>query len=270
MKGAKGNLKKLIQDVQSLEIPVHAANACYFLVLSLFPTLVLFLGLLRYTSLDPADLMGFMEGFLPAALQPYAWELISSTYANTSRTVLSVSALTALWSAGRGVYGLMKGLNAVYGVEEKRGWLRTRCLCAAYMVLFILTLLLTLVLHVFGNTLVDFLYSRGFLFSFLTDVVDLRFFLLVALQTMLFCAMLSKLPSEDNGFLETLPGALFGSLGWMTVSSLFSVYVRYASRYSNIFGSVYMLALTLLWLYLCVSIVFYGGVLNRILKEFGK
>lgn len=270
MKGAKGNFKKLIRDVQSLEIPVHAANACYFLVLSVFPTLVLLLGLLRYTGLNPADLMTLTEGFLPDALQPYAWELIASTHENTSRTVLSLSALTALWSAGRGIYGLMKGLNAVYGVEERRGWLRTRCVCAAYMVLFILTLLLTLVLHVFGNTLVDYLSSRGVLLAFITDALNLRFFLLVALQTLLFGAMLSKLPGEDNGFWESLPGALFGSLGWMTVSSLFSVYVEHSSRYRSIFGSVYTLALTLLWLYLCVSMVFYGGVLNRILKEIGK
>ena len=56
----------------------------------------------------------------------------------------------------------------------------------------------------------------------------------------------------------------------MTVSSLFSVYVRNFSRYSNIFGSVYAVALLMLWLYVCISIVFYGGLLNRFLLHLQK
>lgn len=259
---------EILRQVQALEIPIHAAHACYFIILAAFPTLVLLLGLLRYTSLEAADLMDLVEGFLPAALQPYAWDLISGTYENTSKVVVSLSALAALWSAGRGIYGLLKGLNAIYGVEEHRNWLRTRFMCAVYMVLFIVVLMLTLVLHVFGNTIVEYLrVMGGESIRFWMDLVDLRFFLLVAVQTLMFCAMFMYLPGKDNGFRESLPGALFGSLGWMTVSSLFSVYVENFSGYANIFGSVYAVALIMLWLYVCVSIVFYGGVLNRILKN---
>lgn len=259
---------EILRQVQALEIPIHAAHACYFIILAAFPTLVLLLGLLRYTSLEAADLMDLVEGFLPAALQPYAWDLISGTYENTSKVVVSLSALAALWSAGRGIYGLLKGLNAIYGVEEHRNWLRTRFMCAVYMVLFIVVLMLTLVLHVFGNTIVEYLrVMGGESIRFWMDLVDLRFFLLVAVQTLMFCAMFMYLPGKDNGFRESLPGALFGSLGWMTVSSLFSVYVENFSGYANIFGSVYAVALIMLWLYVCVSIVFYGGVLNRILKK---
>ena len=55
----------------------------------------------------------------------------------------------------------------------------------------------------------------------------------------------------------------------MGASGLFSLYVEYFPRYANIFGSVYAVALASLWLYVCVSIVFYGALLNRILAETG-
>lgn len=264
-------ISQLLHQVKELEISVHGAHACYFIILSAFPTLVLLLGLLRYTSLEAADLMDLMEGFLPVALQPYAWDLISGTYANTSKVVISVSALTALWSASKGIYGLMKGLNSIYGVQEHRGWLHTRFMCVVYMVLFILVLLLTLVLHVFGNTIMEFLrFHGGESFWLWADLVNLRFFVLVGAQTLLFCVMFMYLPSKDNGFRESLPGALFSSVGWMSVSSLFSVYVEHFSGYTNIFGSVYAVALIMLWLYACISIVFYGALLNRILRDHGK
>ena len=266
--GIIGRVKNYSRWLRTMEIPTHASHACYFIVLAIFPALVLVLGMLRYTSLEAADLMDLVEGILPDALEPYIWRLISGTYENTSKVVVSVSALTALWSASRGVYGLLNGLNAVYGVEEDRGWFRTRCMSVVYTFLFLLVLLLTLVLHVFGNTIAEWIRSSGDPRLFLwTDIIDLGFFVLVAAQTLLFCAMFMYLPNRRNGFWESLPGALFGSLGWLTFSSVFSVYVENFSNYTNVYGSVYAVALAMLWLYMCVSIVFYGAVLNRFLKE---
>jgi membrane protein len=261
-------IRQILRGLRALEIPLHGANACYFMVLSVFPSLVLVLGLLGYTGLKPEDLMNFAEGFLPTALHGYVWQLIGATYAHTSRAVLSLSALAALWSASRGIYGLMGGLNAVYGVKEDRGWLRTRLKCAVYMVMFLAVLMLTLVLHVFGNTILEFLRHRRVAGGWiLTNLVGVRFVLLVLIQTLLFTAMFMFLPHCRNGFRESLPGALLGSLGWMSASSAFSVYVRNFNRYATIFGSVYMMALVMLWLYVCICILFYGGVLNRWLKN---
>lgn len=260
-------IRKWVRQIQALQISLHAAHACYFIALSVFPMLVLMLGLLRYTTLEVGDLQEFAEGFLPEALYAFAWQLISVGYVGTSRIVLSVSALTALWSASRGTYGLMKGLNAVYGAQEDRGWLRTRLVCAVYTFLFLLVLLLTLVLHVFGSTILELLRQQGFRLP--VNLAALRFFLLVLLQTLLFCAMFMFLPRCGNRFGESLPGALFASAGWMTVSALFSEYVRHFSKYATIFGSVYTVALSMVWLYVCICIVFYGGVLNRFLKDLG-
>lgn len=266
--GLIGRGMRLVREIRNLHITTYAGYASYFIILSVFPTLVLMLGLLRYTVLEPADLLDFLGGFLPDALRGYAWNLISYSYANTTRTVVSVSALAALWSAGKGIYGLMKGLNAIYGATEHRGWLRTRLLCAVYMILFILVLLLTLVLHVFGNTLLQFMQHRGKGLAWLgTELLGLRYFLLVTVQTVLFTVMFMYLPDRNNGFWESFPGALFGSFGWMTVSGLFGVYVDGFSRYTSIFGPVGALALAMLWLYICVNILFYGGVLNRYLMK---
>ena len=63
------------------------------------------------------------------------------------------------------------------------------------------------------------------------------------------------------------PGALLASLGWLVFSNLYSIYVRNFSGYANIYGSVYAVALSMLWLYFCVMILLYGGLLNRVLAE---
>ena len=221
------------------------------MVLSAFPMLVLLLGMLRYTALEPQDLMELCRVFLPEALQGLAWQLILDTEGNGS--LLSVSALTALWSAGRGMYGILRGLNAVAGVREERSWLRVRLLSAGYTLLFILVLVLTLTLHVFGGRLLEYFGLRR--------LGGLRFAVLLLVQTMVFCGMYVRLPSRKGSVGGCFPGAVLASLGWTGVSAGFS---WYAGRFP---GGMYLAVMGMVWLYVCVCIIFAGAVLNRFLRE---
>ena len=261
-------LTRLACRVISLQVPLYASYTCYFMVLSFFPLLVLVLSLVRYTGLDVQYLTNLVSGVLPAALRPMAENLIVTTYYTATGAVLSVSALVALWSAGRGIFALMNGMNAAYGVQESRGYFYTRFLSVVYTFGFVLVLLLTLVMQVFGNTILGYIRNLdGALFRFLTEVLDLRFFLLLLLQSVLFTAMYAVLPNRKNRVSQQIPGALLTSIGWLIFSDLFSIYVEYLSGYATFFGSVYAVALSMLWLYCCICILFFGAAFNHWLED---
>ncbi len=265
--GLIGKAFHLVKKISDLQIGLHASSAGFFLALSVFPGLLLLLGLLRYTTLEVSSLIGAVEGFLPEALLPYAENLIRGIYDNSSGVLVSVSALTALWSASRGVHGLLTGLNAVYGTADDRGWLRTRVICVGYTFAFLLVLALTLALHVFGRQVIAaFSRSPAPFLRFLADVVDLRFFLLLGLQTALFTAMFTVFPNRPCRAVDSLPGALVASLGWLTFSNLFSLYIDYFGDHTHLYGQVYTMVLAMLWLYFCLCIVFFGGAVNRFLS----
>ena len=264
-------LKSLVQQTARQRISLYAASACYFIVLSLFPALVLLLGLLRYTGLSVDILTDILSGVIPDALLPSAQKLIVSTYRSSTGTVISLSALTALWSASRGIYGLHIGLNSVYQVEEDRGYWYTRGVSVFYTFAFLLVMLLTLVLHVFGTTILQWRpVGESPFFVFLSRVVDLRFFLLLGVQTLVFTLMFMFLPNGRNGFMDSVPGGLLSSIGWLVFSDIFSIYVENMDAYASIYGSVYAVALGMLWLYSCVCIIFFGGALNRWLQDTQK
>ena len=152
-----------------------------------------------------------------------------------------------------------------------RGYFRTRLLCIAYTLAFLLVLLLTLALHVFGSSLFAFLQNATHPFlQFLLGVLDIRFIVLLAVQTAVFTAMFMVLPGRRNGFWESLPGALLASVGWLVFSNLYSIYVDNFAHLTNIYGSVYAIALYMLWHYCCMSIVLGGGALNRFLAQRDK
>lgn len=259
-------IQKLARYLADQNVPLYAANASFFLILSVFPMLVVLLALLRYTGIQVENLTDLLAGVVPGSLMPMVKRLVLSAYVGSSATVLSVSALAALWSASRGMYSFLTGLNSIYKVQENRGYFRTRILSVAYTFAFLIVLVLTLVLHVFGS---DLLQHLSFLPipQLLINLLDMRMFVLLVLQTALFATMFMVLPNERNRFRDSLPGALLATIGWQIFTNLYSVYSQKFTAYASIYGSVYVVALGMLWLYFCICIVFYGGILNLNLQK---
>lgn len=266
--GLIGRTVHMVRHIQSLDVPLYAANAGFFMILSLFPALVLILSLLRFTGLQVASLVEVLSNLIPEALMPTVAELVLSTYENSSAGLVGVSALTAIWSASKGIYGLLTGLNTVYGVAEDRGWFYTRFISVLYTFLFFGLVILTLIVHVFGGTILELLpISRMRLIRILSGIIDFRFVLLLAVQTAVFVLIFAFLPNGRNRIRDTLPGAVISSLGWLILSDLFSIYVENFASLSNIYGSVYTLALAMLWLYCCLSMIFYSAAFNQYLED---
>ncbi len=266
--GLIGKVYHMGKDVAQLHIPLYAANAGFFIVLSVFPILLLLLSALRYAGLRVENLVELLRSFLPSALMESAENLIYSTYQNSTGAMLGLSAFTALWSSSKGVYGILKGMNAIYDVSEDRGYIYTRGISVVYTFLMLLVIVLTLVLHVFGNTILSRLtmIDNGFLI-FLIDLVDLRFALLLVVQSLIFTLIFMFLPNRRNRFWDSFPGAVLSSIGWLVFSDIYSIYVENFDHYANIYGSVYAIALSMLWLYCCLSILFFGGAVNKYLMD---
>ena len=259
---------RFLRAVSGMKVPLYAASAGFFIVLSTFPALVLLLALLRQTGLQVEDLLEVLGSILPEALAVNAEDMIIDAWSGLSGTMVGMSAFTALWSASRGIYGLLTGLNAIYGIRETRGYFHTRFLSVAYTFTFLLVLLLSLVVHVFGNTLLELLRHRpGSFAAFLARTVDLQAIILLTVESLIFALMFMVLPDHRVSFGASWPGAVLAALGWLIFSDLYSVYVENFAPLSSVYGSVYAVALSMLWLYCCISILFYGGALNHFLQK---
>lgn len=242
----------LVRRIAAFRVALYAANAGFFVTLSVFPLLLLLMGLLRYSGLDARRLAILLKGVVPEALLPILERLIRNAWAHTSGMALGLSAVTTLWSAGRGMHGLLTGLNAVYEVREDRGYVQTRLISAGWT----LGLLLAAVAAVTVRLLDVDAWGEG-----------LRHLALPGMLTLLFSAMYRVLPNQRSRFRDGLPGGAVAAVGWLIFSRLYSEYVVRFPDYTNIYGSVYAGALSMLWLYCGISILFYGGLLNHVLLQ---
>lgn len=266
--GLIGRVIVTAKEIADMHIPLYAAYASFFIILSMFPFLLLVLGVLRYIPPDVESFIRFIGDILPRGMMDEAENLIYGIYQSTTGTAVGISAAAALWSSSKGTYGILRGLNAIYDVSENRGYVYTRIISVGHTFLFLLVILLTLMLHVFGNSVISMLTMVDHpVVIFLVDFIDLRFFLLLILQSLIFTLMFMALPNGHNRFLDSLPGGLLASCGWLIFSDLYSVYMEKFPGMVSVYGGVYAIALSMVWLYCCMNILFYGGVLNRYLKN---
>ncbi len=260
-------LQMAAERIGSMQISVYAANACYFLALSIFPLLLILLSLVPYLPYSARDLLELLEQVVPQALMGTVETLIVNIYYNSSGAVLGLSAVATLWSASRGIYGILTGLNHIYGVREDRGYVYTRIISFFYTFVLILLLALTLVVQVLAPAVLEwFAWLDNPLMDLIGQIVDLQAAWMLLVQIGVFTGMYMMLPNRHNRFWDSLPGAVMAAVGWQGLSKAFSFYVELGAGQS-IYGSVYALVLGMLWLYCCMSILLFGGGMNRLIQQ---
>lgn len=261
---------EMFRSLSQVNVPAFAGNASFFIMLSAVPMVMLLLNILSYTNMGNGVILEVLDDALPAALYPTVEALLLAMAQGSSSTLVSVTALTALWASSRGVHGILVGLNRIYGVQEDRGYFYTRALSLVYTFLMLLVLLLTLGLYVFHRNIMQWLsQSSGSLLRLLAGLLSNRFLFLLLIQMMTFAAMFMFMPNRRNSFWSSLPGAAFSALGWQLFSFFFSIYATDFQNLASIYGSLTTMALAMVWLYTCIAIIFYGGALNKYLMDIG-
>ncbi len=262
-------LRDFSAQMKKQNISAFAASTAFFLVLSIVPMLILICTIIPYTPLTEENLVRAVTEITPDRLDSLVEGLIAEVY-EKSAGILSVAAITTLWSAGKGVLALMRGLNAIGGVEEDRNYFVVRLVASLYTVVMLVVLILSLFIMVFGNQLVELLLYRvpqlQILVSFL---MNFRFLLVWAILTLLFSAVYAYVPNEKLAFGEQVPGATFAAVVWSVFSWGFSLYVERTESYS-IYGSLSLIVIVMVWMYFCMYIIMIGAYLNRYFRPVNR
>lgn len=248
-------------------VGAYAAQSAYFIMLSFIPFIILLLTLIQYTTLTRADIYGAAQVIFPDSMNGFVIDIINEVYSKTAVTV-SLSAITAAWSAGKGFLALMRGMNSVYDVEEQRNYIILRFRSAIYTIVFVVSIILSLVVLVFGNSIHRAaVVHMPFLAVIIGMILKLKDVVAIAFFTLVFMLLYKFVPNRKARLLSQAPGAVFSSVCWYLFSIGFSLYVTYTPGLSNMYGSLTTIILVMLWLYFCMYIILLGAEINSYFEE---
>lgn len=262
-------LKNFSRQLTLDHVNAYAAQSSFFIVIAMFPLFMLLLTLIRYTPVTEHMLMESALSIMPNTLDPLIEQIIREMYSQSNFAIISLTAVTALWSASKAILAVIRGLNSVFGIDEKRNYFHLRIVASFYTIVFIILIVLALGLMVFGNSLLRF-FGRNMplLYEFAELFISLRALYVPIIFTIAFVYLYKIVQNKEYSFFDYLPGALFTSLGWIIFSYVYSFYIDNFASSTYFYGSLTTVVLLMLWIYICMYILFIGAEINIQFKEY--
>lgn len=259
----RGFLKRFNED----HVGAYAAQSAYFILLSFIPFVLLLVTLVQYTPLTQEIVTDALVGLVPTEFSSFIKGIVSEVFGK-SPAFVPLSAVIALWSAGKGINSLTNGLNCIYRVEETRGYVINRLRSTLYTLIFVLAVALTLILLVFGNQIQAGIAAKFPMIAKVTSfIIGMRTFITLAMLCAVFLLIYKFVPNRRASFKSQFPGAIVSSVAWSIFSLAFSIYIDFAPGTVNMYGSLTTLVLIMLWLYFCMWIVLIGAEINSYFED---
>jgi membrane protein len=263
--GWKDILRRSWQEVSDNNIFLVAGGVTYAVLLALFPALAALVSIYGLTF-DPSQIekqIALLAGVLPEqSLQLLGQELHQLVTAQHSTLGIGavVGLLVALWSASRGMSGLMSAMNIAYDEKERRGFVRLNLLAVGLTIAAIVGGALIIALVGILPAIVKFI-GLGASAQWALLLLEWPLLLGLLLASM---AVLYRYGADRNEprWRWVSPGALAGSLLWIVGSIGFSVYVAHFNTYNKTYGSLGGVVILLTWLYLSSFVLLLGAVIN--------
>jgi membrane protein len=163
---------------------------------------------------------------------------------------------------------ISRALSHTYGVTEPRNWWSKYIISFLLLFWFGIIILFCFNAIVFGETLAGVAEVNLQLSIPLQRWVTALNLPLTLIALVILALILYLLTPENYLTIrQALPGALFFSIGWITVTKLFQLYVARYSRYDATYLALASIIILLTWMYLTCLFLLLGGKLNAIIRR---
>lgn len=258
--------------LQGAEVGTTSVVIAYYLLLSLFPLLIVAGNILPYLNIDPASVIAYVETLLPQPVRPLLEPVIRSLLSQASGGLLSISILGTLWSASKGVSFLQKGMDKAYGIPKNSSSFVAKRLVSLITLLLVLLMLVAFALvYSFGQLLLETLAPQlpwaGSLLGFLGGLkwpVTLVFLFLMLL------IVYRVTPDVQLKLKEAVPGALLATAGLFALVQAFTLYIRFSTATVSGYGALAGFIVLMFWLNFTAILVLLGAVLNAAIGEYRR
>jgi len=256
----------------------HAAALTYYVMMSLFPALLVgvsLLGLLGDQSLV-TDAVGYArDNGAPAEVTDALGALLTKTVTATGGAVSSALVLglaVAVYGASGAFGAAGRALNAVYATEETRGFVTHKLADIGVTILVIALALVALVSIFLGGDLAGDVFGTIGLGDTAASVWSVaRWAVAIAAVLGIYAIVFSFAPDIAARRRRILsPGALVGVAIWIVASVGFFFYVSNFGKYGATYGAFAGAVILLLWLYISNIAFLFGAELNSVVDRQGR
>lgn len=268
----KGKLVRFIQMAQSnwerASVTQSAAEMAYFLLLSLFPLLLVLANVIPLLPFESSEVLSLVADFVPEDIFSVIEPIIESYLASASGGAISIGLIAALWSASKVITILRRVLDDVYGSVQTSNFIVGRILSLITMIAILLIMGAALFVFIFGEQIIFLVQETiGITIPFIEEFLLLRWVVLIAILFLVFLIVYWFVPNHSLTFKYSYQGAIFATIGWLVLTQGFSIYVNLAGGDAVANATFGAFIVLMLFLYLSSMIILLGALMNAMIFE---
>jgi len=247
----------------------HAAAMTYYVLMSLFPLLLVGLSLLGLLGEYPRTynaLIGHLRHVVPATTLDTLDRSLRGAlkHKGTATTALVFSALTALYGSTGALEATRRALNVVFEAQTGRSFLRRKLIDTISSIALVVLVVTSLVLVFLGGSLADEVFRSIGAAGTARDVwAFARWPAAVGIAMLIFSGIYYVTPDvRQRGFVWITPGAAIGVLAWLGVTFAFSQYLAHFPSAGAVYGAFGAAIFLIVWLWLTNVALLFGAELD--------
>ena len=253
-------IKQLFIQFGKHNLSEYTAQCTYYMVLAFIPFLILVVTLLQYTGISKDTFIWIIQTIIPTSMSDSAMNIVQEVYSKSLGTI-SASAVFLLWSARRGFVALSKGLHRAY--DTRKNFIKLQIKSLTTTIILVITVILVLVLSVFGSTIIEFLKNRFSIPSALVNIFEITRIGVYGVLFLIILLMYRFIPGHKIKLKHHIPGAIIATLGWYLCSFFFSMFISTFKGFSVVYGSLTSITLAMMWVYVGMYIILIGAEINN-------
>ena len=265
-------LRRSATEFKSDNLTVWAAALTYYGVLSIFPGLLVLVGVVGLFSDDLIQqIVDTVLPLVPGAAREILTGAVENVQQSSGKagTAAVIGLLIGFWSASGYVGGFMQASNAIYDVPEGRPiWKKLPVrlgITLATGVLLVLSILIVVVSGRLAEQVGELLNMSS---AAVTAWRIVKWPVLGVLLSLMFAILYWAAPNaRPSGFHWVTPGGLIAMLFWVVASLLFGIYAANFASYGETYGALGSVIVFLVWLWLTNLAILYGAELNAELER---
>lgn len=263
-----------LQKMYNDELLDRANGVAFSFTMAIFPAIIFLFTLTPYIqnffpAVDNHEIIGFLKTILPDNLYLAAETTITDIISKQRGGLLSFGFVLTLILSTNGMSALMSAFNACYKTVETRGFIKMRIIATGLIFILAVSIIVSVALLVVGQQFLRDSDIRALVADniSLDLIIILRFIFLYIIFQVAISSIYYFAPAVHEKWHFFSVGSVFSSLACILASFGFSYYVNNFGTYNKLYGSIGVLLVLMLWLFIVSLILLVGFEMNAAIDK---
>ncbi len=260
-------LIKLRDELRNDTLSIRASSISFFFILALFPGIIFLFSLIPYVPIKHFDklVLNFLNEILPNGVFPILESTIKDIVSIQRGGLTSINFFLAIFVASGGVTSMMRAFDKMNHTFKKRNFWQKRIASIRILVLVNTQLIIAVLFILKGKEVIQLMLTwLNAKDTIIEHVLKISKTIIIILSFFNTYALVYYFgPSVIKKYRYFSAGATFATAVSILMSYLFRIYTSYLNNFNRLYGSLGIMIVIMMWIYLNAFVLLFGFEINH-------